>query len=95
MRNQDKFIVGVKGIMNIAAKITNFIDYGVGKFSKEQTNFREKYCVKNSPYSEFSGLFFPAFGLNMEIYSVNLRIQSDCGRIRTTKNSEYGYFLHS
>ena len=48
------------------------------------------------PYSEFSGSYFPAFGLNMEIYSVNLRIQSKCGKIRTKKTpSEYRQFLRS
>ena len=33
----------------------------------------------------FSGPYFSAFGLNMEIYKVNLRIQSECGKIRTRK----------
>ena len=28
---------------------------------------------------------FPAFGLNTERYSVSLRIQSECGKIRTSK----------
>ena len=30
---------------------------------------------KVSKYGVFSGPYFPAFGLNTEIYSVNLRIQ--------------------
>ena len=48
------------------------------------------------PYSEFSGSYFPAFGLNMEIYSVNLCIQFKCGKIRTKKTpSEYRHFLCS
>ena len=34
-------------------------------------------------YSEFSGLHFPVLGLNMKIYSVNLRIQSEYGKVRT------------
>ena len=33
----------------------------------------------------FSGPYFPAFGLNTERYSVSLRIQSECGKIRTRK----------
>ena len=33
----------------------------------------------------FSGPVFPAFGLNTEIYSVNLRIHSECGKIQTRK----------
>ena len=48
------------------------------------------------PYSEFSGSYYPAFGPNTEIYSVLLRIQSKCGKIRTRKTpSEYGNFLRS
>ena len=31
----------------------------------------------------YSGLYFPVFGLNMERYSVSLRIQYKCGKIRT------------
>ena len=31
--------------------------------------------------------FFPVFGLNMEIYGVNLRIQSEYGKIQTSRNS--------
>ena len=30
----------------------------------------------------FSGLFFPTFGLNTEIYGVNLRIQPKSGKTR-------------
>ena len=33
----------------------------------------------------FSGPCFPAFGLNTEIYSVTLRIQSKCGKIGTSE----------
>ena len=43
----------------------------------------------------FSGLYFHVFGLNTEIYSVTLRIQSKYGKIRTRKNSVLGLFLHS
>ena len=37
------------------------------------------------PYSEFSGPYFPVFGLSMERYGVSLRIQSKYGKIRTRK----------
>ena len=41
---------------------------------------------KKRPYSEFFfGPHFPAFRLNKEIYSVNLRIQSKCRKMRTRK----------
>ena len=34
----------------------------------------------------FCCLYFLVFGLNTEIYRVNLRFQSKCGKIRTRKN---------
>ena len=46
-------------------------------------------------YRVFSGLYFPAFGLNTERYGVSLRIQSECGKTRTIKNSALGYFSRS
>ena len=41
-----------------------------------------------------SGPYCPAFGLNAEIYIVNLRIQSKCGNM-DQKNLEYGHFSRS
>ena len=38
-----------------------------------------------SKYGVFPGPYFPAFGLNTEKYFVSLRIQSECGKIRTKK----------
>ena len=46
-------------------------------------------------YGFFSGPYFPVFGLNTEIYSVNFGILSKYGKIRTRKNSIFGYFLRS
>ena len=40
-------------------------------------------------YKAFSGPYFPAFGLNTEIYPVKLRIQSECRKIRTRKNTVF------
>ena len=55
---------------------------------------KKKLCGK-SPYSEFSGQYFPAFGLNTEMYKVNLRIQSKCGKIRPRKtpNTDTSYVV--
>ena len=50
---------------------------------------------KVSNYGLFSGPHFPAFGLNTERYSVSLHIQSECGKIRTRKNSVFGHFSRS
>ena len=48
-----------------------------------------------SKYEVFSGPYFPVFGLNTEIYGVNLRIQSEYRKIQTRKNSVFGHFLRS
>ena len=48
-----------------------------------------------SKYGVFSDPYFPVFGLNTEIYSVNLRIQSKYRKIRTRKNSIFEHFSHS
>ena len=50
---------------------------------------------KVSKYGFFSGPYFPVPGLNTEIYFVNLRIQSEYGKIRTKKNSAFGHFSRS
>ena len=50
---------------------------------------------KMSKYWVISGPYFPVFGLNTEIYSVNLRIQSEYRKIRTRNNSAFGHFSRS
>ena len=44
---------------------------------------KTNYCVKSVRIRSYSGPHFPAFGLNTERYFVSLRIQSECGKIRT------------
>ena len=54
------------------------------------------HCVKSVQiWSIFWPVFFLEFGLNTEIYSVNLRIRSECGEIRTRKNSVFRHFSRS
>ena len=36
--------------------------------------------VKGVHSRSYSGLHFPAFGLNTERYGISLRIQSECGK---------------
>ena len=48
-----------------------------------------------SKYGVISGPYFPVFGLNMDIYGVNLRIQSEYRKIQTRNNSVFGHFLRS
>ena len=43
----------------------------------------------------FSDLCFLALWMNKEIYSVNLRIQSKCRKIRTRRNCSFGEFWRS
>ena len=52
----------------------------------------ELHCVKSVRIQNFSGPCFPVFGLNREIYSVNIRIQSGCGKIRTRKTPNMDTF---
>ena len=50
---------------------------------------------KRPKYGAFSSQYFPASRLNMGRYWVCLRIQVECGKIRTRKNSIFGPFLRS
>ena len=53
------------------------------------------HCMKSVRVPSLSGPYFLVFGLNTEIYRVNLHMQSECGNVWTRKNSEYGHFLRS
>ena len=44
-----------------------------------------EHCVKSVRIRSFSGPYFSTFGLNTERYSVSLRIQSECGKVRAKK----------
>ena len=46
---------------------------------------RGVHCVKGVRIRRFSSPYFPAFGLSAGRYGVSLRIQSECGKIRTIK----------
>ena len=63
---------------------------------KDNINLRwvpgKNHSVKSVRTRSFSGPDFPAFGLTTEIYSVNLRIQSKCGKIRTRKTPKTDTF---
>ena len=53
------------------------------------------HCMKSVKYTVISGPYFPVFGLNTEIYGVNIRIQSKYRKIRTINNSVFGPFSRS
>ena len=61
------------------------------KSISRRTILREK--CENTKF--FSCPYFPVFGLNTEIYSVNLHIYSAYRKIRTRKNSVFGHFSHA
>ena len=50
------------------------------------------HYVKSVQKRSFVWSVLPAFGQNTDRYSVSLRIQSKCGKIRTRKNSVFGHF---
>ena len=59
-------------------------------------SFRKDITTLKVPkYGDISGSYFPVFGLNSEIYSVNLGIQSEYRKIRTEKSSVFGHFSRS
>ena len=53
------------------------------------------HCVESVHIRSFPGPYFPAFGLNTEIFFANLRIHSEYRKIRTRKflNMETFYAL--
>ena len=53
---------------------------------------RNNTAWKVSKYGFFSDPYFPAFGLNTKRYEASLRIQSECWKVRTRKNSVFGHF---
>ena len=53
------------------------------------------HCVKRVQIRSFFGPYFPVFGLNTEIYSVNIRAQSEYRKIRIRKNSVFEHFSRS
>ena len=50
------------------------------------------HCLKNVHYQSFSGPHFPVFGLNTETYSLNLRIQSECRKMRNRQSPNTNTF---
>ena len=56
---------------------------------------KEHTLWRVSKYGDFSGPYFPIFGLNTEIYWVYLSIQLKYGKIRTRKNLVFENFSHS
>ena len=58
---------------------------------------RTNHCMKSVRIRSYSGPLFPALELNTKRYSVSLRIQSECGKIRTrlTPNKDTFYAVNT
>ena len=63
---------------------------------KKINNQRNNHFVKRVRIRSYSGPYFPTFGLNTEKYSVPLRIQSECGKMRSriTPNTATFHAVH-
>ena len=67
-------------------KVLRGTDFRIVKRDKEAVRGK---CLN----SEFlSGPYFPAFGLNTQVYQVNIRIQSKCRKIWTRKSPDSDIF---
>ena len=69
-------------------------------YSMDTLDFSMLLCFcytsgKVSRYGVFSHPYFPVFGLNTDRCFVPFRIQSECGKIGTRKNSVFGQFSRS
>ena len=49
----------------------------------DRKKIKGRHCIKSVRIWNYSGPHFPAFGLNTERYSVSLRIQLECEKMRT------------
>ena len=72
-----------------------FISFGSRAKSSRNVPLYRITASKVSKYRVFYGPYFAAFGLNSDRYGVSLRIKSECGKIRTSKNSVFGHFSRS
>ena len=70
----------------VASRIEKRFPEGMVRNTLFYSNFKHKlHCAKSVRIRSFSGPYFAAFRLNKERYQVSLRIQSECGKIRTRK----------
>ena len=61
----------------------------------QSVKFYCSHCVKSVKIRSFFWSYFAAYGLNQERISVTLRIQPECGKIQTRKNSVFEQFSRS
>ena len=78
----------VLGFVTFIQVSINFLDLMILKIKNMADwwySVKPFHCEKSLLILSFFGLYFPAFGMTTEIYSVNLRIKSKCRKIRTRK----------
>ena len=76
------YVLYVEGLRELI-KIPN-INHNTNLVQKHN-NIDVHHYIKSFGIGNFFGPYFPAFGLNSARYSVSVRIQSECGKIRTRK----------
>ena len=77
-------------------KLTECCHGKINRFLANVSILHPFHCVKSVRIQSYSGLHFPTVGPNTKRYSVSLRIQSECEKMRTDQNnSKYGHFLCS
>ena len=89
-QNRMSYLVFVK-IMNLPCVYRNPT---CNRVCSHFRSFLPSHCVKSVQMRSFFP-YFPVFGLNTEIYGVNLRIQSEYGKIQTSRNSVLWHFSNS
>ena len=58
-------------------------------------DLKQLHCLKSVQIQSYFRSVFSCIPTKYEIYSVNLRIQSECRKIRTRNNSVFGHFSRS
>ena len=73
-------------------KSDKVLDHVTNLFDEGKVIIPDAHCVKSVRIRSYYGPHFSAFGLNTERYSTPLRIQSECGKIRTRITPNTGTF---
>ena len=66
-----------------SAHRNRFVTLYTGTADRDALSNAPNHCVKSVSIRSYSGLHFPAFGLDTEKYFVSLRIQPECGKMLT------------
>ena len=91
---ENHFCAGRSPLFMIREKIWKItICFPSWTMEKNWTYIKHSHCMKSAHVRNYFRPHFPTFGLNTERYWVSLRIQSECGKIRTrrTPNTDTFY----